>query len=402
MQVENKNNTSSDISYNISMMVLAGSLNSIINVVGVAKNLLIDETILGVKFHYGIFNINKGLYISKRRKKFTNPKSFYNQISIILNMRFSEELYDRKVNCKIFVNGSFQITGCKKTTDVYDVGRKLIQLLKDLDQNFNIKIIADVGFYLSYDQLLYTRSSSKVVGYFKQEDNSYYINREPVIWDQKNQFWVVHPKNKNKTFRRSRHIYNYNAEIIGTVDIIIFNYAKKFYNQDCEIYNGFIYHNNQKIIGKEEINLLKENRFKDSEILTFKQKWLVVPFKSFEGIPIIPTTKDIFTINVSFNIGFCIKQLKLKDFLQEHQILVDFKPEGFAGLNVTFKYSTNKYYALDGICHCSNQCTCINITFLIFQTGNINICGFKYQEQIDPVFEYFRDEILLKYRNFIS
>ena len=35
-----------------------------------------------------------------------------------------------------------------------------------------------------------------------------------------------------------------------------------------------------------------------------------------------------------------------------------------------------------GICVCSDKCTCTNITFLIFQSGNVIATGFKSQEQI--------------------
>ena len=35
-----------------------------------------------------------------------------------------------------------------------------------------------------------------------------------------------------------------------------------------------------------------------------------------------------------------------------------------------------------GICVCSDKCTCTNITFLIFQSGNVIATGFKSHEQI--------------------
>ena len=59
---------------------------------------------------------------------------------------------------------------------------------------------------------------------------------------------------------------------------------------------------------------------------------------------------------------------------------------------------------LDGICNCSNKCTCENITFLIFQSGNIIVTGFKSTESIDPIlkdfrkiYEKFKDTIKTKY-----
>ena len=52
--------------------------------------------------------------------------------------------------------------------------------------------------------------------------------------------------------------------------------------------------------------------------------------------------------------------------------------------------------ALDGVrrqgtgtCICSDKCTCTNITFLIFQTGNIITMGFKKTEQIKEIIDHF-------------
>jgi TATA-box binding protein (TBP) (component of TFIID and TFIIIB) len=42
-----------------------------------------------------------------------------------------------------------------------------------------------------------------------------------------------------------------------------------------------------------------------------------------------------------------------------------------------------------GICPCSDKCTCINITFLIFQSGNVIATGFKTNEQVKIVTDEF-------------
>jgi TATA-box binding protein (TBP) (component of TFIID and TFIIIB) len=43
----------------------------------------------------------------------------------------------------------------------------------------------------------------------------------------------------------------------------------------------------------------------------------------------------------------------------------------------------------NGICPCTNKCTCINITFLIFQSGNVIATGFKTNEQVSKITEHF-------------
>ena len=42
-----------------------------------------------------------------------------------------------------------------------------------------------------------------------------------------------------------------------------------------------------------------------------------------------------------------------------------------------------------GICYCNGECTCTNITFMIFQSGNTIGTGFKSIEQINFVYKQF-------------
>ena len=67
----------------------------------------------------------------------------------------------------------------------------------------------------------------------------------------------------------------------------------------------------------------------------------------------------------------------------------EYKPEKYSGVKLRYKIS--KQYQKVGICECTSKCTCNNITFLIFQSGNVIVTGFKSVEEIDKIVDNFKD-----------
>ena len=64
-----------------------------------------------------------------------------------------------------------------------------------------------------------------------------------------------------------------------------------------------------------------------------------------------------------------------------------YKPESYSGIKLMYKIPANGSDI--GHCKCNIKCTCTNITFLIFQTGNVIATGFKTCEQIQKITDNF-------------
>lgn len=97
----------------------------------------IDDTILDtllISAKYG--DTIKGSITPIKMKK--SKKNFYNQITIILNIKHSESL-TKTINIKIFNNGNLQLTGLKRETDASLAVDKIISIFNILNKkNSNI------------------------------------------------------------------------------------------------------------------------------------------------------------------------------------------------------------------------------------------------------------------------
>jgi TATA-box binding protein (TBP) (component of TFIID and TFIIIB) len=70
----------------------------------------------------------------------------------------------------------------------------------------------------------------------------------------------------------------------------------------------------------------------------------------------------------------------------------EYKPEKYSGVKLRYKIS-KQLQQQNGICNCTCKCTCNNITFLIFQSGNIIATGFKSVEEIEGIVDQFKNLI---------
>lgn len=102
-----------------------------------------DSIITGVSFH----NQYKGIYKQKKDKVEKKRKYFFNQMGININVG------DKIVNCKIFKNGSSDITGCLHT----DHANKAIEILSTLINQLN-----DV-MRIKYNNLQKINSDTKLI-----------------------------------------------------------------------------------------------------------------------------------------------------------------------------------------------------------------------------------------------
>ena len=115
---------------------------------------------------------------------------------------------------------------------------------------------------------------------------------------------------------------------------------------------------------------------------------------------------NVNCINVYFNIGYTINRQRFYEYLIDLNFMCKYKPESYSGIKFIYKIPIQSFtkdplelnqncenggqmLIKDGICTCSSKCTCSNITFLIFQSGNVIATGFKTIEQIkNTTFEF--------------
>jgi hypothetical protein len=106
-------------------------------------------------------------------------------------------------------------------------------------------------------------------------------------------------------------------------------------------------------------------------------------------------------INIYFNIGFQINRESLYENLLNLDYICKYSPEIYSGINLSIKIPVNFNEIIEnkdkfeisniGRCKCTQKCTCSNVSFLIFQSGNIIGSGFKNYEQINYISKIFID-----------
>jgi TATA-box binding protein (TBP) (component of TFIID and TFIIIB) len=122
----------------ISTISVTGKINSKIILENIDKYIILSQdNILSVKYSNKIRCLEKK--INKSKKK--NNRSFENQLTIEMRV-----IDDKKINIKIFKNGSFQMTGCKSLEDCNIVINKLLNKLKNTIGVLENGVIVDKPF----------------------------------------------------------------------------------------------------------------------------------------------------------------------------------------------------------------------------------------------------------------
>lgn len=383
----------------ISTITLSTHLpNCQLNLTNIGKYLDIDDEIIGLKYNYADISIMKGKYSTTIYKKAKvkniekiNKKLFYNQVTIILKYD------DRCVNVKLFGNGSLHLTGCKSIEDGEFVTKSIYTKLKTLsNRTLPILLTKDINNVLvDKDKLVYSYTNCKVIGYYKSTEKKYVIHNKEFVIDTKTKMFT---SDKMETKRR-RFIYNLDGEYIGFSKIELLKNRNKFYKKNTNIHydipNGLIYHNHDNIIGKITYDI-DQTKITDTEPLSdiIEIDYNCNPFTIEPDNNIIfnKTNIDLNVncMNIYFTLNYKINRQRLYDKISESNYICKYKPESYSGIKMIYKIPcrltkmTLKESIKEprGICVCSDKCTCTNITFLIFQSGNIIATGFKSQEQI--------------------
>lgn len=364
-----------------------------LNLTNIGKYLDIDDIIIGLKYNYADLSIMKGKYSTTVYKKAKvkdsekiNKTLFYNQISIVVNNCGND------VNVKLFANGSLHLTGCKSIMEGYDVTQLIYQKLKTLVlKTDTILLTKDINnILLDKDNLIYGYTSKQIIGHCKtSESKKYIINKKEFFIDHKTGMFITE---KMETQRR-HFIHNLDGEHIGHTKIELLKNRHKFYKNNTNVYfdreSGLIYYNNESIIGKIEYNI-DYNKITDvtsvNDVLEIEYECnpFLVKDYSLDNVKISDVIDlNVNCMNVYFTIDYKINRQRFYEHLIDMDYICKYKPESYSGIKLIYKiplYENNN--VTPGLCPCTNKCTCNNITFLIFQSGNVIATGFKSNQQI--------------------
>lgn len=396
--------TDKELNVRISTITLTTKLPGCsLNLTNIGKYLDIDDDIIGIKYNYANLNIMKGKYSTTIYKKAKvknvekiNKKLFYNQISIIFNN------IGNNVNIKLFGNGSLHLTGCKSIDEGDIITRKLYEKLILLrNKTDTILITRDFNNILvDKDNIVYSYKNHQIIGYRKDlETTKYVIHNKNYTIDVKTNMYITE---KMETQRR-HFIYNLDGEYIGFSKIELLKNRSKFYTKNGNIFidiqNQLIYHNNDTIIGKiiydvdtSKITDISDNVSNESDILEIEYNCNPFIDTSYNINPDTSFDLNVNCMNVYFNINYTINRQRLYDYLIETNYICKYNPESYSGIKLIYKLPLQKIDDVPyGFCPCTNKCTCVNIVFLIFQSGNVIATGFKNNEQIKFVVDKFID-----------
>lgn len=382
----------------ISTITLSTKLpNCQLNLTNIGKYLDIDDEILGIKYNYADLSIMKGKYSTTIYKKAKvkdaekiNKTLFYNQISIILNNS------GNNVNVKLFGNGSLHLTGCKSIDEGVIVTRKIYDKLQLLvKKKDTILLTKDAnGVLVDKDRLVYSSNSKTIIGHCKDWQNKHYIiNKKDYLIDLKTNMFITQ---KMETQRR-HFIHNLEGEYIGYTRIELLKNRHKFYKKNNNIFfdttNGLIYYNNDTIIGKiiydidyskiTDLQAVEDIQEIEYRCSPFTDNYVLTPEQLENDIDL-----NVNCMNVYFTIDYKINRQRFYEHLITMNYICKYKPESYSGIKFLYKIPLNTT-GNNGICPCTNKCTCTNITFLIFQSGNVIATGFKTDEQVKTVTQHF-------------
>ena len=403
------------MTYKISTITMSLNIpDTNLNLINIGKYLKIDENILGVKFFFGKMAILKGKYNTSIYKKSKikdstkiNKRLFYNQISMIIKLPDINE----QVNLKLFNNGSVHLTGVKNENNakliLIFLYNKLLTLLNKTDSILLVK--DENNIYLDSNNNIYTESEPHVIIGYKYSKKIDKQNNMLILYNIDKKNYIINKKDNQIFFisyifqtKKKKELLDLNGNYIGYTKIELLKNHKKLYkspNIKFDYNLGLIFYENKissYIIG----NIIYYFTEPKLPLVTESLKlWKIIsyscnPFKNGINLNLNELgnsiVEDINSINIYFKILFELNRTRLFNELLKHKYLCEYKPEKYTGVKLRFKINSNyKLSDNKGICLCNVKCTCKIITFLIFQSGNIIVSGFKNRNDINDIYNYF-------------
>jgi len=412
----NEIETNESIEVKVSTITLTTRLpNCELHLINIGKYLEIDDEIVGIKYNYAKMSVMKGKYLTTIYKKCKlkdeckiNKVLFYNQVSLIVNNK------GNNVNVKLFKNGSLHLTGCKSVNEGVEVTRIIYNKLDGIrDKMDTILLVKDVNdVLLDKDNFIYSYKTGIIIGYM--DKGEYIINKKNYMIDEKTQMFISSKIEK----QRKKIIYNLDGDVIGYSQIQLINNRNKFYKKNtnsvyCDTKNDLIYYNDDILIGKIVYNVESSNITKtESKTDVMEIKYYCNPFidwnyrlninETNSEAKVSETNSEVYfnlsvnCINVYFSMNFMINRQRLYEQLLGMKYICKYNPETYSGVKLIYKNPMNVKNArvVDGVCHCSTKCTCLNVTFLIFQSGNVICTGLRSMEESERITGYFKEMLL--------
>jgi len=389
------------IDFKVSTMTMSCRYpNCRLNLLSIGKYLDVDEEIIGFKFN----NAFKGDYSTTIYKKSKhknidkiNKDLFYNQISLIVRVE------GRDINVKLFGNGSLHLTGCKEKGDAATVAFIIYNKLQSIARKQHLIFLVkdNNGVYLDKNDVIYSINTKELIGY--KQNGRYIIDKKEYCVesiDDTSYFIAV----KEET-RRIRSIHNMDGDNVGYLQVELLKDNKKLYTKNGEIFydkvNKLLFYNNTNIIGKLNYVFYENKTESKDELDVVEMNYNVNPFIQMptdmpydKGIDYANTFFDasIHCINICFSLKYKINRQKLYERLMRDTYICKYRPESYSGIKFIFKirdFQGGDGGVFDGKCTCSFKCICTNVTFLIFQSGNVIASGFKSYDNITRILESF-------------
>ena len=386
--------------YTTTLSVNINIPNFKLNLYNICNNLKIDEFIKGIKYEYSGHSIFKGQYSTTNYNKSKNKKIekinkrlFRNQIT--LRVMSGESC----VNAKLFLNGSLHLTGVKDIEkDCSFIVKELYARIISLSHT-SIKILLtkdNNGIFLDSSDNVYfvdNENNAKMIGYKTQQ--CYYIfGKQYTINSERKLFINAYMHNK------TQDILNFRGDRVGDLKIeLIKNKKKIFKNKDNLVVDnttGIIYYENDSksvILGKMNYNydvlqndLLMQNSNQDDSIIELDYTCNSIYSDSVTLEDCVKNYNiDVNCINIYFSLGYSINRQKLYNFIIKSGYISEYNSEKYCGVKLMYKHNDQE----TGICVCNNKCTCVNVTFIIFQSGNVIASGFKNKTMIESITKSF-------------
>lgn len=381
-----------------------------LNLVNIGKYMETDDEIIGIKYNYGENSILKGKYSTAIYKKSKakdstkiNKTLFYNQVSMIVRNQ------ENNVNVKLFANGSVHMTGIKSESESTIIMSIVFKKLK-IFQTKTDKVLLTMdsnGVFLDNNNMVYSMSEPRRIIGYKMNHDVYNIQKKNYKIDRLTKLFV----SQKIEAKRTRQIIDFSGVEIGYSKIELMKNKTKFYNKNSNIYfdndlvesserpTYLIYYDgkdNSSVIGKlvYYIQFDIENDIKRDDKRVIEYTYSCNPFD--QDLSLSDINKDlninINCINIYFKLNFQLNRQRLFSRLLSDNYICEYKPEKYSGVKFIYKQCINTDNG--GVCSCSIKCTCNNITFLVFQTGNVIVTGLKHMEDIQKILKKFEDIIL--------
>ena len=388
------------INYKISTMTASASYGDKIcfNLDNIGKYLEIDNSILGIKYNCNTTTILKGEYLTSsytksKMKNLNKVKTtlFYNQISIIVKLSSGNI-----VNVKLFGNGSLHITGVKNENEPRMIMDIIMDKLMELKTRHDtVLIVKDSdGVYLDSNNMIYSQSEPmQIIGY-KENMQVYNINKKSYAIDPLTKSFI----SIKMEMKRTKSILDLNGKYIGYTKIELAKNKLKLYKKNSNIHFDKIIHHdaqpyrliyydgeNSIVIGKIVYYLDNLNNSSNEMPNCIEYNYSCDPFNS-SVLSHANYTVDINCINIFFDLNYQLNRQRLYDKLMDMNYVCEYKPEKYSGVKFIYKLNQTR----SGRCFCNSKCVCQNITFLIFQSGNIIVTGCKSRETISLVLQEFQ------------